>query len=281
MTDPKENQEFVVLHRKSKLRRSSIAWGVALATMLTPVAAYADTQAIDGTAGVASAVDHDTSSGRPIVGDDPVAIRDALKKQHFSAAAPSLSTRVRDLVSSATDRHAPNPDLAAVGLDRDVTFVVPVRYGLRYRSPRHLLTLDVDLFDAERDDRTSILLRKVTTGPRGRGLVIAPEAKAKGYVQQVDIIELDAGQGKKTSIRSRMRLSPAVYAQAHGDFALVFSGRLVRPYLSEQTEHADPSIDEPTDITTRISRLHMDLQSIRLVSPSSGVVLSKKLSLSK
>ncbi|KVM93590.1 hypothetical protein WJ62_24950 [Burkholderia diffusa] len=270
-----------MLHRKSKLGRSSCAWGVVLAMMLAPVAAYAEVQAADGATRVAPAVDHGTSTGRSIVGDDPVAIRDTLKKQHVSAAAPSLSARVRGLVSSATDRHGPNPDLAAVDLDRDVTFVVPVRYGLRYQSQRHLMTLDVDLFDAERDDRTSILLRKVTTGPRGRGLVIAPEAKAKGYIQQVDIIELDAGQGKKTSIRSRMRLSPAVYAQAHGDFALLFSGRLVRPYLTEQTEHVDPSIEEPTDITTRISRLHMDLQSIRLVSPSSGVVLSKKLSLSK
>lgn len=270
-----------MLHIKSELRRSNFAWVVALAMMLAPVAAHAEAEAVDGTARIAPVADHETSPSRPIVGDDPVAIRDALKKQHVSAAAPSLSARVRGLVSSATDRHGPNPDLAAVDLDRDVTFVVPVRYGLRYRSQQHLLTLDVDLFDAERDDRTSILLRKVTTGPRGRGLVIAPEAKAKGYIQQVDIIELESGQGKKTTVRSRMRLSPAVYAQAHGNFALVFSGRLVRPYLTEQVEHAEPSIEEPTDITTRISTLHMDLQSIRLVSPSSGVVLSKKLSLSK
>lgn len=126
-----------------------------------------------------------------------------------SARSPSLRDRVRGAVAGAAGRHGPtNPDLAAVGLDRDVTFVVPVRYGLRYRSRRQLLTLDVDLFDAERDGRDGILLHKVTTGPRGRGLVIAPEAKAKGYIQHVDIIELEAGQGKKTTVRSRMRLSP-------------------------------------------------------------------------
>ncbi|MBL3945383.1 hypothetical protein FH719_24365, partial [Bacteroides thetaiotaomicron] len=78
-----------------------------------------------------------------------------------------------------------------------------------------------------------------------------------------------------------MRISHAVYAQANGDFALVFSGRLVRPYLTEQTEHVEPSIDEPTDMTTKVSTLHMDLDNISLVSPSSGVVLSKKLRLSK
>ena len=270
-----------MFHRKSKLGHSNFTCVVALTMMLAPVVAHAAVEAAAGTTRVAHAVNHAASPARPIVGDDPVAIRGALKKLHISTVQPSLSDRVRGLVSSVADRHDPNPDLAAVDLDRDVTFVMPVRYGLRYSTRRHLLTLDVDLFDAERTDRTDILLRKVTTGPRGRGLVIAPEAKAKGYIQQVDIIEIDAGQGQNTSVRSRMRLSPAVYAQAHGDFALVFSGRLVRPYLTEQSEHADPSIDEPTDITTRISTLHMDIRSISLVSPSSGVVLSKKLRLSK
>ncbi|RQU38323.1 hypothetical protein DF147_23520 [Burkholderia cenocepacia] len=270
-----------MFHRKFKLGCSRFACIVAVTTMLAPVAARAEGEAVGGATHVASAVDHDMSPARPIVGDDPVAIREALQKVHASTLAPSLRDRVRGAVAGAAGRHGANPDLAAVGLDRDVTFVVPVRYGLRYRSRRQLLTLDVDLFDAERDGRDGILLSKVTKGPRGRGLVIAPEAKAKGYVQHVDIIELDAGQGKKTTVRSRMHLSPAEYAQTHGDFALVFSGRLVRPYLTEQTEHADPSIEEPTDISTRISTVHMDLRDVWLVSPSSGVVVSKKLRLSK
>ncbi|AOI87047.1 hypothetical protein [Burkholderia cepacia] len=270
-----------MFYRKSTLGRSNFACIVALTMMLAPVAAHAAAEAGDGTTRIASAVHSDTPPARPITGDDPVAIRDALKKLHINSHSPSLPDRVRGLVSSAVDRHGPNPDLASVDLDRDVTFVVPVRYGLRYSSRRHLLTLDVDLFDAERNDRAGILLGKVTTGPRGRGLVIAPEAKAKGYIQHVDIIELDSGQGKKTAIRSRMRLSPAEHARAGGEFALVFSGRLVRPYLTEQTEHVDPSIDEPTDITTRISTLHMDIDDISLVSQSSGIVVSKKLHLSK
>ena len=270
-----------MFHRRFKLGCSRFACIVAVTTMLAPVAAHAQVEAGDGATHVAAAVDHGTSPARPIVGDDPVAIREALQKLHVNTLPPSLRDRIRGAVSGAAGRHGPDPDLAAVGLDRDVTFVVPVRYGLRYRSRPHLLTLDVDLFDAERDGRAGILLRRVTTGPRGRGLVIAPEAKAKGYIQHVDIIELDAGQGKKTTVRSRMRLSAAEYARTQGDFALVFSGRLVRPYLTEQTEHADPSIEEPTDISTRISTLHMDLRDIWLVSPSSGVVVSKKLRLSK
>ncbi|OXI31339.1 hypothetical protein CFB89_17900 [Burkholderia sp. AU16741] len=270
-----------MFHRKFKLGCSRFACIVAMTTMLAPVAAHAEGEVGDTPTHVASAVDHGASPARPIVGDDPVAIRDALQKVHASTLSPSLRDRVRGAVAGAAGRHDANPDLAAVGLDRDVTFVVPVRYGLRYRSRRQLLTLDVDLFDAERDGRAGILLHKVTKGPRGRGLVIAPEAKAKGYIQHVDIIELESGQGNKTTVRSRMRLSPAEYAQTHGDFALVFSGRLVRPYLTEQTEHADPSIEEPTDISTRVSTLHMDLRDIRLVSPSSGVVVSKKLRLSK
>lgn len=269
-----------MLHRKSRLPRSTFMRAVAVAVILAPFAAQGQ-GAVGGTMRVASAVSRDTSPARPIVGDDPVAIRDALTKQHTSTGTPSLSARIRGLVPGAAVRHGPNPELAAVDLDRDVTFVVPLRYGVRYQAKRQLLTIDVDLFDAERDDRTGILLRKVTTGRRGRGLVIAPEAKAKGYIQQVDIIELESGHGKKTTVRSNVRVVPAVYAQTHGDFALVFSGRLVRPYLTEETEHAEPSIDEPTDITTRVSKLHMDIDAISLVSPSSGVVLSRKVRLSK
>ncbi|MBZ4275731.1 hypothetical protein LAN30_24315, partial [Mycobacterium tuberculosis] len=59
------------------------------------------------------------------------------------------------------------------------------------------------------------------------------------------------------------------------------SGRLVRPYLTEHVEHAEPNNDEPTDITTRTSRLHLDVESISLVSRASGAVLLKKLSFSK
>lgn len=273
-----------MFHRKSMSGRLNAMCVAALAIMLSQGAACAAAGNVGDTASAASAplaVTPGTPLKRPIVGDDPVAIRAALEKQPIKSAAPSLGDRVRSLIPGGAGKHGGNADLAAVGLDREVTFLVPVSYGLRYHARRHLLTLDFDLVDGDGEGRTGILLRKVITGPRGRGLVIAAEAKAKGYIQQIDIIELDPGKGNKTTVRGRTRLSSAAYAQTHGDFAVALSGRLVQPYLSEHVEHAEPSNDEPTDITTKTSRLYLDLQSISLVSPANGTVLVKKLSFSK
>ncbi|RQS24237.1 hypothetical protein [Burkholderia sp. Bp8998] len=270
-----------MFHRKSMLGRLNAVCIVAVAIMLAPVATRAAADNVGDTASAASAVMPDTSPTRPIVGDDPVAIRDALAKQHIKSASPSLSDRVRSLIPGGADTHGHNADLAAVNLDREVTFVVPVPYGLRYQSKRHLLTVDFDLVNGDGEGRTGILLRKAITGPRGRGLVIAAEAKAKGYIQRIDIIELDPGKGRKSTVRGHVRLSPAAYAQTHGDFVLALSGRLVAPYLTEHIEHAEPNNDEPTDITTRTSRLYLDIESVSLVSPASGAVLLKKRGLSK
>ncbi len=79
--------------------------------------------------------------------------------------------------------------------------------------------MDIDLSDD--DDPQAILLRKAVKGPSGRGLVVAPEAKAKGYIQHVDLIELKPAEGSKTKVRGRVTLSPAAFAEANGDFAIV------------------------------------------------------------
>lgn len=186
-----------------------------------------------------------------VVGDDPVAIRDALAQRHLASTPASLGDRVRRLIPGG-DKHRANPELAAIGLDRKVTFLVPATYGLRYQTQQRLLTVDVDMVNADGEGRTGILLRKAITGPRGRGLVIAAEAKAKGYIQRIDIIELDPGKGGKTTVRGRVRLSSAAYAQTHGEFAIALSGRLVQPYLTEHVEHASrPTTSRPTSRPTR------------------------------
>src|SRR4029077_20960917 len=103
--------------------------------------------------------------------------------------------------------------LPKASLDRDLAFVVPAPYGIRYQSKTHLLTVNVDLSDDENPG--AILLKKTITGPRGRGLVVAPEAKAKGYIQHIDLIELKSGERNKTTVHGRVTLSQAAFSEAN------------------------------------------------------------------
>lgn len=215
----------------------------------------------------------------PFVGDDAVAIRDALTKQGIHAGSPSLTERLRDLIPVPALKTPRDLDLAKVNLDRELVFIVPVPYGVLYRSKTHVLTVDADL--SGEDAPGAILLRKTITGPRGRGLVVAAEAKAKGYIQLIDLIELKLDEGSKTEVHGRMTLSPDKFAKTNGDFAIALLCRLTPPYLTDQRDHSDPSDDEPTDITTRTSILHTNIEGIWLVSPQSGIVLSKNLHLGK
>lgn len=52
------------------------------------------------------------------------------------------------------------------------------------------------------------------------------------------------------------------------------------PYLKDLREHHDPTDEEPTDITTRTSTLYVNVHSMWLINPQSGMVLTKKLHLS-
>ncbi|MBR7972423.1 hypothetical protein KDX01_04705 [Burkholderia vietnamiensis] len=281
-----------MFHRNSMLGRLDLLRALCVplaALMLAPAATHAAAERVveparpphaAHAAHASPAGAREPSAPARVVGDDPVAIRDALAQRHLASTPVSLGDRVRRLIPGG-DKHRANPELAAIGLDRKVTFLVPATYGLRYQTQQRLLTVDVDMVNADGEGRTGILLRKAITGPRGRGLVIAAEAKAKGYIQRIDIIELDPGKGGKTTVRGRVRLSSAAYAQTHGEFAIALSGRLVQPYLTEHVEHAEPTDDEPTDITTHTSRLYLDIDTISLVNPASGAVLSKNLSLSK
>ena len=213
----------------------------------------------------------DVLSTRPFLGDDPVATRDALTEQSINARSPSLSDRIRNLIHGPAHK-------APRDLDRDLAFVVPAHHGILYRSKTHLLTVNVDLSG---DTQGVILLKKTVSGPRGRGLVVAAEAKSKGYIQHIDLIELKSGEGSKTRVRGRMTLSQAAFSKANGDFAIVLMCSIEPPYLTDRRDHSDPSDDEPTDITTRTSTLYANIHAIWLVSPQRGIVLSKKLHLSK
>ncbi|MBB5502199.1 hypothetical protein [Paraburkholderia sp. MM5384-R2] len=221
----------------------------------------------------------DSSSGQAFVGDDPLAIRDRVLNLHLSEGSPSLGDRVLSLIRIPTGRQRHNTDLTPAHLDGDLTFVVPVPYGMRYQAEKHLLKINVDLSDD--DNHARILLKKTTSGPSGRRLVVAPEAMSKGFIQHIDMIELESGESKKTTVRGRVTLSRAAYAEANGKYAIVLMGRLVPPYLNDRIDHSDPTDDDPTDITTRTSTLYVDIRAIWLVSQQRGIVLSRALHLSK
>jgi hypothetical protein len=223
------------------------------------------------------------SSTSPLItpnfsGDDPSTVRDALAKIPPDSTPHSLTNRVKDLVEEAIPKTFRNPVLTKADLGREFAFVVPVSQGIRYRSKAHVMTVDVGVSDSDYPD--TIILKKTVKGPRGRNLVVAAEAKAKGFIQNIDLIELDAvGKRNKTTVHGRFALSPEAFAEGEGDFSIVFVCRLVEPYLTDVRDHSDPTNDEPTDITTRTSTLHAKVDDIWLINKDKGIVLAKGLRL--
>jgi hypothetical protein len=213
-------------------------------------------------------------------GDDPAIIRDVLVREHPEDGAPTLGSRIKQFVGTALPRRLRDHALDDGDLGRELAFVVPAPYGIHYRSKTHVMTVDVGVSDGDHPDE--IVLKKTVTGLRGRHLVVAAEARAKGYIQKIDLVELDAaGRRDETTVHGRFVLSEDAYAQSNGKLAIVLLCRLVPPYLSETRDHSDPTDDEPTDITTRTSTLHAKVDDIWLINQEKGLVLTKGLRLTK
>ncbi len=236
--------------------------------------------------GAVTAIDKTETPAAPVsivvtpnfTGDDPVAVRDALARKLTPGKVRSFAHRVEDLIGEALPKTLHDTALTDAKLGRDLAFVVPAPSGIRYRSKTHIMTVDVGLSDSDHPD--TIVLKKTITGPRGRNLVVAAEAKAKGYVQTVDVIELDTvGKHNKTTAHGRFALSEAAFMQGDGDLALVLICRVVPPYLTETMDHSDPSNEEPTDITTHTATLHANVGDVWLINREKGIVLAKGLHL--
>jgi hypothetical protein len=213
-------------------------------------------------------------------GDDPAVIRDVLAREHPEGGSHSLASRIKEFVGTALPRSLRDHALNDGDLGRELAFVLPAPYGIHYRSKTHVMTVDVGVSDGDHPDE--IVLKRTVTGLRGRHLVVAAEAKAKGYIQKVDLVELDAaGKHDETTVQGRFVLSQDAYTQSDGKLAIVLLCRLVPPYLTETRGHSDPTDDEPTDITTRTSTLHAKVDDIWLVNQEKGIVLTKGLRLTK
>jgi hypothetical protein len=215
-------------------------------------------------------------------GDDPAIIREVLARKHFDREGNphSVTNRIKDFVGAALPRSLRERALNDGDLGRELAFVLPAPYGIHYRSKTHVMTVDVGVSDADYPDE--LILKKTVTGKRGRNLVVAAEAKAQGYIQKIDLVELDAtGKHGETTVHGRFVLPEETYTQSNGKLAIVLLCRVVPPYLSETSEHSDPTDDEPTDITTRTSTLHAKVDDIWLINQEKGIVLTKGLRLTK
>jgi hypothetical protein len=211
--------------------------------------------------------------------DDPVKVRDMLASQMPAAPTDSLTTRIRKFAREPYDRIVRGHAAAAENGQRTFLFMIPAPHGILYRSSKHVLSVNVPLASDENPD--AIQLYQSIVGPSGRGLVIAPDAKAKGFIQKIDSIEL-AGEGKaKTTARGRLTVPQAAFEQADNNFAIVLVCTLEPPYLTETREHSDPTDEEPTDVTRRTSTLHANVQAVWLVNQKDGTVIGKGLRLAK
>jgi hypothetical protein len=220
-----------------------------------------------------------TATPDHVTPDDPVKVRDTLARQMPSGATHSLTDRIRNLAREPFDRIVRGRAATTENGQRTFLFMIPAPHGILYRANTDMLSVNVPLAGDEHPD--TILLYQKIEGQSGRGLVIAPDAKAKGFIQKIDSIELRTDGKTKTTARGRLKLSQASFEQADDNFAIVLVCTLEPPYLSETREHSDPTDEEPTDISRRTSTLHANVQAVWLVNQKDGTVLAKGLRLAK
>jgi len=218
-------------------------------------------------------------------GDDPAQVRDALAGHPAPGQSASITNRVRAFLSRPFHK-AQQGASAASGAsqpreqtERTFTFVIPVSYGVRYLSRKKVLSVNVSLAAPENPD--AILLKQTVKGQSGRKLVVAPEAKEKGFVQTFDVIQLKPQSGIKTTVSGRIVLPSFDHAHGNGDFAIVLICSLAPPYLTDDIEHSAPTDEEPTDITRRTSTLNGRVDAAWLIDRNEGTIITKRLHLVK
>jgi hypothetical protein len=224
-------------------------------------------------------------------GDDPRHVRDALAgRVTATGPSPSITNRVRTFLTHplqsirkgesqpASATHAASQGTAGSQGNRTFVFVIPAAYGVRFEAKRKVLSVDVSLASPETPD--AILLRQTVKGQSGRKLVIAPEAKAKGFFQTFDTIQFRTDDTTKTTVRGRT-LAPDLEHARNGDFAIVLICTLEPPYMTENVDHSDPTDEEPTDITHRTSTLQGIVNGVWLIDRKDGTIVTKRLRLVK
>jgi hypothetical protein len=212
-------------------------------------------------------------------GDDPEHVRDALAGHPAPGQPASITSRVRAFLSRPFTKAQHAASQAGAQTDRTFTFVIPVSYGVRYLSKKKVLTVNVSL--AASEGPAAILLKETVKGQSGRKLVVAAEAKEKGFVQTFDSIQLKQEGSARTTVRFSAVLPNFDHEHGNGDFAVVLICTLAPPYLTDDIEHSAPTDEEPTDITRRTSTLHGHVDAAWLIDRNEGTIISKRLRLVK
>ncbi|WP_244173233.1 hypothetical protein [Caballeronia temeraria] len=208
-------------------------------------------------------------------GDDPEQVRDALAGRPAPGQSASITSRVRAFLSRPFNRTQQAASQPGAQVDRTFTFVIPVSYGVRYLSKKKVLTVNVSL--AAPETPGAILLKETVKGQSGRKLVVAAEAKEKGFVQTVDIIQLKPENGIRTTVSGRTLLPNFDREHGSDDFAIVLICTLAPPYLTDDVEHSAPTDEEPTDITRRTSTLNGRVDAAWLIDRKEGTIITKHL----
>jgi hypothetical protein len=212
-------------------------------------------------------------------GDDPEHVRDALAGHSAPGQPASITGRVRAFLSRPFTKAQHAASQPGAQTDRTFTFVIPVSYGVRDLSKKKVLTVNVSL--AASHDPDAILLKETVKGQSGRKLVVAPEAKEKGFVQTFDSIELKQEGSARTTVRGSIVLPNFDRAHGSDDFAIVLICTLAPPYLTDDIEHNAPTDEEPTDITRRTSILMGHVDAAWLIDRKEGTIITKRLRLVK
>jgi hypothetical protein len=261
-----------------------LCWSVSALAAQTQAGHAAS--AVDAASGAsAQGIMSATSLPPDFSGDDPEHVRDALAGHPSPGQPSSITGRVRAFLSHPFHKwghgaSAPtSASQARAQSDRTFVFVIPVSYGVRYQSKKKVLTVNVSL--AAPDDPEAILLKQAVKGESGRKLVVAPEAKAKGFVQTFDVIQLRQDGASKTTISGRTLLPGFDHEHGNGDFAIVLICTLAPPYLMDDVEHSAPTDEEPTDITRRTSTLNGSVDAAWLIDRKDGTIITKRLRLVK
>jgi hypothetical protein len=272
-------------HSAALCMACALSCGPACAVAAAPHGGHA-ASAVEGASGAPAQGIMSADALPPnFTGDDPEHVRDALAGHPAPGQSASITSRVRAFLSRPFQKTQQGASAAAgasqprAQSDRTFTFVIPVSYGVRYLSKKKVLSVNVSLAAPENPD--AILLKQTVKGESGRKLVVAPEAKAKGFVQTFDVIQLKPENRIRTTVTGRIVLPGFDHDHGNDDFAIVLICSLVPPYLTDDVEHSAPTDEEPTDITRRTSTLNGSVDAAWLIDRKEGTIITKRLHLVK